>query len=308
MTVRVGHIQFLNCFPLYYGLQQRGVLSGDRPIDRPGRPRVEFLPGVPTELNLMLAAGEIDFGPISSIAYARSHRCLLLSRHVSVSSLGAVESIQLVARRPLDKVRRVALTGQSATAAALLKILLKLRYEQRVEYLKLEGSAKEALRKCDAVLLIGDEALAEFHRPTTVFTCHDLGRLWQEWTDLPMVYAVWAARESFARAYGSELRAVERELVECMDYGREHLSEVVDSAAERFPFDQESLTRYFALLRYDFTSEYQRGLLRFFELAHQAGELEEVPELRFIDEYASESVPAILDDVDPTDAVPEDAP
>ena len=57
MTVRVGHIEFLNCFPLYYGFERTGMLADDRRIDRPGRPGVELLPGVPTELNRMLAAG-----------------------------------------------------------------------------------------------------------------------------------------------------------------------------------------------------------------------------------------------------------
>ena len=289
MTVRVGHIEFLNCYPLYYGLQQRGVLLGDEPVDRPGRPHVEFLPGVPTRLNTMLATGEIDLGPISSIAYARNHRQLLLSRHVSITSLGAVESIQLVSRRPLEKIRTLALTGQSATAVALVKILLGLRFGQKVYYQELVGSVDQGLDKCDAVLLIGDQALAAYYYPPEGAACYDLGELWQEWTGLPMVYAVWAAREDFARAHGPELRAVEQELVACMDYGTAHLAEVVESAAERFPFDRESLTRYFTLLRYDFGPEYQKGLRRFYELAHKAGELDEVPELRFIDEYAADA-------------------
>ena len=58
-----------------------------------------------------------------------------------------------------------------------------------------------------------------------------------------------------------------------MDYGREHLAEVVESALGRFRFDRDSLTRYFALLRYGFTAEYQQGLRRFYELAYEAGEL-----------------------------------
>jgi chorismate dehydratase len=305
MTVRVGHIEFLNCFPLYYGLQQRGVLVGALPLKRPGRPEVEFLAGVPTQLNTMLVEGDIDFGPISSIAYARNHRRLLLSRHVSISSLGAVESIQLVARTPFAQVRKVALTGQSATAVALLKTLLSLRFEQKVEYQDLEGSLEEGLEKCDAVLLIGDQALTAFHAPPPGVTCYDLGRLWQDWTGLPMVYAVWAAREDFVLTHGSEIRAVETELVECMDYGRERLPQVVESALGQFPFDRDSLTRYFALLRYDFTPHYQQGLRLFYELACQAGELDEVPELRFIDEYAGVDMPAVLDDADPGAAVPE---
>ncbi len=137
------------------------------------------------------------------------------------------------------------------------------------------------------MLLIGDQGLEALHFPTPGTTCHDLGALWQEWTGLPMVYAVWAAREDFARGNGAELVAVEGELVRCMDYGRDHLSEVVESALGRYRFDRAGLTRYFARLRYDFTDEYRRGLARFYELAHEAGELAEVPRLRFIDEIVA---------------------
>jgi chorismate dehydratase len=299
MTVRVGHIGFLNCYPLYHGLQRRGILVGDRPVGRSGAPDIEFLPGVPTDLNRMLVEGDIDFGPISSIAYAREYRRLLISRHVSISSLGAVESIQLVARRPLSALRKVALTRQSATAVALLKTIFKLHLRQKVEYRELEGPVDEALRECDAALLIGDDGLRALHSPLPGTTCHDLGALWQAWTDLPMVYAVWATREDFTRTHGVELAVVEEELVKCMDYGREHLPEVVDSAAGDFPFDRERLTRYFSLLRYDFTPQYRLGLARFYELAHQAGELPELPRLRFIDEFTGADGPAGLSGAGP---------
>jgi chorismate dehydratase len=286
VTVRVGHIGFLNCYPLYHGLQQRGVLAEDQPVERSDGPRIEFLPGVPTDLNRMLLEGEIDFGPISSIAYARSYEELLLSRHVSISSLGAVESIQLVATKPLEEIRKVALTAQSATAVALLKTIFKLHLQKAVIYEELSGTADEALGRSDAALLIGDQGLEALYSPVSGTTCHDLGKLWQDWTDLPMVYAVWATRADFARANGLELGAVEEELVQCMDYGREHLPEVVESAAGRYPLDRSSLTRYFGLLHYGFGPEYQQGLRRFYELAHQAGELPEVPQLRFIDQFS----------------------
>ena len=286
MTVRVGHIEFLNCYPLYHGLRQRGVLTEERLVDRPGRPGLEFFPGVPTDLNRMLLAGDIDLGPISSIAYARDHRKLLVSRQVSISSQGAVDSIQLVTRRPLAEVRRVALTQQSATAVALLKTIFKLHLAQEVEYHDLAGPVANALDEGDAVLLIGDEGLDALHFPLPGTVCHDLGALWQEWTGLPMVYAVWATREEFAQAHGREVSAAEAELAACMDYGREHPAEVVDAALASYHYDRDSLNRYFALLHYGFAPEYQKGLLRFYELAHQASELAEVPELRFIDEYA----------------------
>jgi chorismate dehydratase len=286
VTVRVGHIGFLNCYPLYYGFEQTGMLADDRHLDRPDRPGVELLPGVPTDLNRMLAAGDIDLGPVSSIAYARNHRRLLLSRCLSISSFGAVDSIQLVSKCPLEEIRSVALTPQSATSVALLKTILKLRFRQDVSYSVLAAPVEPTPVDYDAVLLIGDQGLEALYFPTPETTCYDLGALWKEWTGLPMVYAVWAAREDFARANGAELLAVEEELVRCMDYGRDHLDEVVESALGRYRFDKAGLTRYFARLRYDFTAEYREGLARFYQLAYEAGELEEVPRLRFIDEVA----------------------
>ncbi|MFH0916786.1 MAG: menaquinone biosynthesis protein [bacterium] len=290
MTVRVGHIGFLNCYPLYHGLERRGVLVEDRRVDQPGRPGIELVPGVPTDLNRMLVDGDIDLGPVSSIAYARGHKRLLLSRYLSISSLGAVDSIQLVTRKPIDRIASVALTRQSATSVSLLKTILKLRFGREVAYGSLDGSILAALAEYDAALVIGDQGLEALYFPEADTTCHDLGVLWQEWTGLSMVYAVWAAREDFARTNGAELLAAERELVKCMDYGRERLPEVVAAAEGRFRFDRAGLTRYFSVLQYDFTEDHRRGLRRFFELAHEAGELDEIPELRFIDEIAGEPV------------------
>jgi chorismate dehydratase len=102
-----------------------------------------------------------------------------------------------------------------------------------------------------------------------------------------MVYAVWAAREEFARQDAAQLLAVEDELVKCIDYGRKHASEVVAGAAGRSRFDTAQLERYFDVLRYDFPPLYQQGLRRFYELAHQIGELDEVPEFRFLDEVVT---------------------
>jgi len=286
MTVRVGHIGFLNCYPLYYGLKHHGHVSGVGTSGRVGVPAVELVHGVPTELNRMLTEGEIDIGPISSIAYARNSDRLLLSRYLSISSFGAVDSIQLVTRIPLHEVRRVAVTSQSATSVTLLKTLLKLRYAQEATYTDLDGPLDAAFAQNDAVLVIGDQGLEALYFPTPGNECHDLGVLWREWTGLPMVYAVWAATEDFARSRPGDLLAVEAELVSCMDYGRQNLDEVVRAARGLSRFGESCLTRYFATLEYGFSPEYQDGLRRFYELAHEAGELEALPEFRFIDQVA----------------------
>src|SRR5207237_10578301 len=80
--------------------------------------------GVPTELNRRLIAGELDTAPISSIEYARHADTLRLLPRLCVSSEGAVDSIQLVSKLPLDAIRTVAVTPESATSVWLTKVVL----------------------------------------------------------------------------------------------------------------------------------------------------------------------------------------
>src|SRR5262249_61904467 len=126
---------------------------------------------------------------------ARNAGRLRLLPRLCVSSEGAVDSIQLVSRLPLEHVRKVAVTPESATSAVLTRVLLP-----EAAQLPLDAEA-------DAKLLIGDAALrSAFEDPTPH---HDLGRLWLARTGLPMVFAVWAAREPVAEG----MHALEEALV-----------------------------------------------------------------------------------------------
>jgi predicted solute-binding protein len=53
-------------------------------------------------------------------------------------------------------------------------------------------------------------------------------------------------------------------------------------ASERYGYPPGFLARYFEKLRYSFGPRERAGLLSFFELARDAGELRHVPELRFL--------------------------
>ncbi len=81
-VIRLGRISYVNMAPVFYRLDAD----------------VEEVTGVPTELNRLLLAGEIDLAPISSIEYARNADRLRLLPRLCVSSEGAVDSIQLVSR------------------------------------------------------------------------------------------------------------------------------------------------------------------------------------------------------------------
>ncbi|MBD0348418.1 MAG: menaquinone biosynthesis protein [Thermoleophilia bacterium] len=252
--IRLGRISYLNMAPVFYGL----------------RADVDEVVGVPTELNAALLDGQVDVAPISSIEWARNAAGLLLLRRLCVSSEGAVGSIQLVTPIPLGEVRSIAVTPESATSVVLARILLP-----RAVHVAFGEPA-------DARLLIGDAALrSAFEDPTPHY---DLGQLWLERTGLPMVFAVWACGEPPPAG----VRALEDALVASVRRARAEPERLARAASAEYDYPPGYLARYFEQLRYSFGPRERAGLLRFLELAHAAGELDELPELRFV----AEEVPA----------------
>ena len=246
--IRLGRIGYVNMAPIFFRL--------DADVDE--------VVGVPTELNRQIVAGELDVAPISSIEYARNAASLRLLPRLCVSSEGAVESIQLISKTPLERIRSVAVTPESATSVVLTKVLLP-----DAEHVPLGEEA-------EAKLLIGDAALkSAFEDPTPHY---DLGRLWLERTGLPMVFAVWAAPEPTH----PELLELEDALVASVRAARAEPELLAYESSERYGYPAGFLARYFEKLRYRFGPRERAGLYTFLELAKDAGELAEVPELRFV--------------------------
>jgi chorismate dehydratase len=247
-VIRLGRIAYVNMAPVFYRLEAD----------------VEEITGVPTELNRRLLDGDLDLAPISSIEYARNADSLRILPRMCVSSEGAVDSIQLVSKKPLEQVRSVAVTPESATSVVLTKVLLP------------EAGHVPLGENADAKLLIGDAALkSAFEDPTPHY---DLGRLWLERTGLPMVFAVWAAPEPVAEG----IAELEDALVASVRAARAEPEALAYASSERYGYPPGFLARYFEKLRYRFGPRERAGLLTFLELARDAGELERVPELRFV--------------------------
>jgi chorismate dehydratase len=249
-VIRLGRISYVNMAPVFHRL------NAD----------VEEVTGVPTELNSMLLDGQLDVAPISSIEYARNAVGLRLMPRLCVSSEGAVDSIQLVSRMPLGQVTSVAVTPESATSVVLTRVLLP-----QAAILPLED-ADEA----DATLLIGDAALRSAYEDPTPH--YDLGRLWLDRTGLPMVFAVWAVREPVPEG----ISALEHALVSSVRLARAEPERLAFEASDRYGYPAGFLARYFEKLRYSFGPRERAGLYTFFEMARDVGELDHVPELRFV--------------------------
>ena len=253
--MRLGRISYVNMAPVFHRLEAD----------------VEEVTGVPTELARALLAGEVDVAPIPSIEWARNADRLKLLPRLCVSSEGAVDSIQLISPKPLEEIRSVAVTPESATSVVLARVLFP-----EVQQVPLGEEA-------DAKLLIGDAALrSAFEDPTPH---HDLGRIWTERTGLPMVFAVWACTDPPPEGVAE----LEDALVASVRQARAEPQVLAREASARYGYPAGFLARYFEKLRYRFGPRERAALFTFLELARDAGELDRVPNLRFV---YGEAVPA----------------
>lgn len=269
-TARVGRIEFINCFPLYLHFEEEFAARGYV---------AEIVGGTPAELNGLLVAGEIDVALPSSIEFARHADSLALLPGVSISSFGAVDSIQLFGRVPREGLRTVALTEKSATSVTLLKVLAREWGSEMTFVPRAPGERlAEVMQHHDGVLLIGDDALHILR--AGVYPHHyDLGEEWRAVTGLPMVYALCTARREFVEREPTGAAAVAAALEASKQRCATQPRQTAAAAALLYDFGQEFLEHYFDTLKFGFTDDYRRGLTEFYRRSAAIGELASVPDL-----------------------------
>lgn len=260
---RVGHIQFLNCLPIYWGLVHSGAL-----LD------VELTKDTPDRLNDLLVDGRLDIGPISLVEYLRHAEDLLLLPDIAVGSDGPVLSVNLVSQVPLGHLdgRRVALGSTSRTSVMLARMWLEQVHGVQPSYFECPPDLTAMLAEADAAVLIGDAALrATYDAPRRGLAVHDLGQAWREWTGLPMVFAVWAVRRSFAAAHPERVREVHQAFLRSRDDALAHVDEIAAQATRWEVFDAATLATYFRTLDFSLGERQLQGLREFARRAAETG-------------------------------------
>ena len=259
--IRLGNIDYTNCYPIHADL-----LEGERPT------WLKVVDGPPAKLNALLAAGELDVAPCSSIEAARHAARYIVLAGLCIGSDGPVESITLVSRVPLHVLHgaRVALPTASATSRCLVRILLETRLGVRPRWEDFDQGTDDPLvdAPVDAALFIGDVALSRERLPgETVF---DLGAEWKAWTGLPFVFALWQARAELVDS--PELAELYRALIEARDRTPAGAADLADRAAKRFGVDSDRLGAYWTSVKYRLDESMLEGLRLFYRLAAELGE------------------------------------
>lgn len=246
---RLGRMAYLNTLPVDWGLVT-GPLGRFVAIQR----------GAPTTLNRFLAEGLLDVSPVSSVAAAEHAEDWLVLGNVCIASRGEVGSVILHSNRPVEDLagRSIAVTGESATAARLLEVLLN-------EHWKVDAELVPGHCPAEARLLIGDSALKTAQsRPSGLI--YDLGAAWKDYSGMDFVFGLWCVRRKFARTRSDETRALSHLLRCSYSLGRVEAAKVEAEAARVAGLPLPVMRDYYRKLVYELDDGLWSGLKMFLRL------------------------------------------
>ncbi|WP_328661975.1 menaquinone biosynthetic enzyme MqnA/MqnD family protein [Nocardia salmonicida] len=254
---RVGHISYLNCAPLLWGLARTGKLMD-----------IDLVKGTPDVLGYEILEGRLDISPVSLSEFLQHREFLVPLSEIAIGSDGPVMSCVIVSKVPLEELNgaRVALGSESRTSIRLAQLVLGEMVGVRAEYFNCKPDLESMLDSASAAVLIGDAALraATLAPVRSGLTVHDLGQIWREWTGHPFVFAVIAARREFAAQAPDLVSEVHRALVEARDLALSEIDEVSQRIARWEDFDAELLRRYYTrALKYDLGDRQYAGIAEF---------------------------------------------
>jgi len=268
-VLRLGRINFVNVIPVHRHLAARPDLFRE-------------VPDVPSRLNLLLRQGLLDVAEVSSVEYARGGGDYLILPGLGLSTTGPVGSVLLLSRLPMGQWPGGVIEApfESDTSVALLRVFLRKLWGLDCR-LQPEGQGGPGDEPPVAVLRIGDRAIRAAASGAWPHTW-DLGQVWQEWTGLPLVYALWVARRDSALKHPGPLAALHQALLRARDQGLADLDGCAAQASATLGGDPAYYRAYFQALHYHLGPAELAGLARFYEELHQAGVLAGPTEPRFL--------------------------
>ncbi len=225
----------------------------------PQRDLVDLSFSLPSVCSHELELGKIEIGlvPVAEIA----RQGLQMVPGVGITCFGAVRSILLVSKCPLNEIKTLAADSSSRTSVQLARVILRERYGVTPRISPAAPALELMLAQCDAALIIGDPAL-RIEPEKLPYQTLDLGEEWRLLTGLPMVFAAWAGKPGFP------VTALESITRGSYAYGAERISEIVEREHLNRGVSRELATRYLTgNIRYILGPEETKGLEAFLELA-----------------------------------------
>ncbi len=292
--LRISIVEYLNTAPLVWGFTE-GPLAG----------KYDLSFTMPSKCADALRAGEVDVAIIPAIEYQRMDGVVALPG-MAIAAKGEVRSILVVSKKPIDRVRSIALDTSSRSSAALVRLLAAENWRIAPEFIDAEPDPAAMLAKADAALIIGDPALRIAVKLDYLFAkkpkegaccqgdadelpvqgypalfVYDVAFQWREMTGKPCVLAIWAGRkEKMTPELVADFQASKQ-------FGLEHINDIAEAASVKLDLPAQALEAYLREnIDFSLDEENLAGLNLYFEKCATAGLIPRARPLQFVSALA----------------------
>jgi len=238
------------------------------------RDLVDFVEAVPSRCAQLLASNQVEAALVPVIEYQRAGDVSLVP-DVCVGSRREVLSVVLVSQNSeLEDIRSVALDESSRTSAAMLKIIFREFLKREPTWTTYNPNLKEMLATNDAALIIGDPGMTF---PREGLNVWDMAALWQRFTGLGFVFAMWMVNDSHIEG------AHRIDFAAARDEGLAHRPAIIDHYTTLLGLSSQIVTRYLhENICFSVDDQLRRGLELYFSLAEKHGLIPRVKPLKTI--------------------------
>lgn len=240
--IKISAVSYINTSPFMYGINRAADLLANSDISL----------DIPSICAEKLIENKVDIGLVPVAALLSIPDYKIISDYC-IGSVGAVTSVFIFSKKPINEIQTLRLDSHSRTSNNLARILLKNYWKQPVTLSKDENA--------DAYVLIGDRT---FGMVGSEPYAYDLGEAWTDFTGLPFAYAVWASNKSIPEDFVTLFN-------QALKYGLDHRNELIHELPQVENFD---LRKYLTeSIDFDLTLE-KRNAIQLFH--HYIKELDAV--------------------------------
>ena len=239
---RITAVSYLNTKPLLYGLVRSELYDS-----------IDLSLDIPSEGARKLIAGEVDLGLVPVAVIPEIPDARVISDYC-IGAVGAVKTVGIYSRVPIEEVTRLHLDFHSRTSIQLAQVLLREYWHAAPKLVPATPDFLQHIGPTEAAVVIGDRTIG---LETQFPYFYDLSEHWQHHTGLPFVFAAWVARGELPEGFEDRFNRALHAGVQAID----ELQYLLPS-----PHPDFSLTEYFTrYISYDLSEEKRRALCLFLE-------------------------------------------
>lgn len=243
---RISIVNYYNTTPFLFGIKHD-------PLALKQKMALEL--DIPSVCAKKLKNNQVDIGlvPVAIIPELGEHHIIT---DYCIGAVGAVDSVKLFAKKPLEELTHVLLDYQSKTSVTLVQVLNRHFWKKNIEFIPATEGFESKIEGTTGAVIIGDRTfgLTTKEHPYQ----YDLALEWQKYTGLPFVFACWVSNKHIDAGF---IDAFNQTLL----YGVNHIKEAVEEHPKRIPnFDDYDYLKN--KISYNLDGDKRLALQKFLEL------------------------------------------